>query len=124
MGTFEAPLRLTYIDGSDWEVFDTFTYRGEVEGRPTLITVPAGFTTDFASIPRLFWRVLPPTGRYGKAAVIHDYIYRTPGVNLTRAQADGIFRDAMQDLGVSAFTRNLMFRGVRLFGGRAYKPRA
>lgn len=124
MGTFDKPLRLTYLDGSDWEVFETFVYSTEVAGNKTIILVPAGFTTDFASIPRVFWRVLPPTGKYGKAAVIHDYIYRTPGVNLTRAQADGIFRDAMADLGVSAATRNLMFYGVRAFGGRAYKPRS
>jgi hypothetical protein len=124
MGTFDKPLRLTYLDGQEWEVFETFVYSTEVAGNKTVILVPAGFTTDFASIPRLFWRVLPPTGKYGKAAVIHDYIYRTPGVNLTRAQADGIFRDAMADLGVGAFTRTLMFRGVRAFGGRAYKPRS
>jgi hypothetical protein len=120
MGTFTGPLRLEYIDGKDWEVFEAFVYQ------PTTgpaVLVPAGFTTDFASIPRFFWRVLPPTGRYGKAAVIHDYIYRTPTAPFTRAEADGIFRDAMKDLGVGWFTRTVMFRAVRLFGGGAYVPR-
>jgi hypothetical protein len=123
MGTFDHPLRLTYIDGSDWEVFETFVYSTELDGVKTVILVPAGFITDFASIPRFFWRLLPPTGKYGKAAVIHDYIYRTPSVNLTRAQADTVFRDAMKDLGVGWWTRTAMFRAVRLFGGGAYEPR-
>lgn len=124
MGTFEQPLILTYLDGHDFEVHESFSYRFEIDGTPGFILVPAGFVTDFASIPKFFWHWLPPTGRYGKAAVIHDFIYRTPAVNLTRAQADGIFRLAMQDLGVGAFTRNLMYSAVRVGGGRSFKPRS
>ncbi|WP_250530524.1 DUF1353 domain-containing protein, partial [Caballeronia sp. ATUFL_F1_KS4A] len=32
-------------------------------GLPTVI-VPTGFVTDLASIPRIFWSVLPPDGDY------------------------------------------------------------
>jgi hypothetical protein len=34
-----------------------------------------------------------------------------------------VFRDAMEDLGVGRVTRNVMFRAVRAFGGRAYQAR-
>ena len=84
--------------------------------------VPAGFVTDFASIPRLFWRVLPPTGSYGKAAVIHDYLYRTGA--FTRSICDGIFLEAMCELGVPGWKRRVMFRAVRLFGGSSYQAMA
>ena len=124
MGSFERPLRLEYIDGCEWLVYETFSYIWDNGKALITITVPAGFTTDFASIPRFFWRVLPPTGSYGKAAVIHDAIYRTPAVPFTRAEADQIFHDAMKDLGVGWLTRNTMFRAVRLFGFRAYKARS
>ena len=53
------------------------------------ITAPAGFETDFASVPRLFWRIVPPWGRYSPAAVVHDFLYHTGLV--TRAEADRIF---------------------------------
>jgi hypothetical protein len=119
MGTFCEDLDLRYLDGCHWRLLGAFTYR-----HPTAtISVPAGFETDFASIPRFFWRVLPPTGKYGKAAVVHDYIYRTPSVPLTRAEADQVFLDAMADLGVGRMTRSVMYRAVRVFGGRAYQAR-
>ena len=44
-----------------------------------IIKIPKGFDTDFASIPRIFWSFLPPTGtkrnQYSKAAVLHDWVY-------------------------------------------------
>lgn len=123
MGSFEKPLRLTYIDGRDWEVYEAFTYTTTVTGQPTTIVVPAGTPVDFASIPRFFWRVLPPVGKYGKAAVVHDAIYRDPLMPFTREQADQIFLDGMADLGVPWPTRKVMYRAVRMFGGRSYKPR-
>jgi hypothetical protein len=119
VGTFCEPLILKYLDGCHWELDRNFSYHHTIMA----IAVPAGFVTDFASIPRFFWRILPPTGKYGKAAVVHDFIYRTPGVPLTRAEADQVFCDAMEDLGVGRVTRNVMFRAVRVFGFRAYQPR-
>ena len=51
---------------------------GANEADPRWITVPAGYRTDFASIPRpmtrMVWSLLPPVGRSGKAAVIHDWL--------------------------------------------------
>src|SRR5262245_38142541 len=40
-------------------------------------TVPAGFVTDLASIPRIFWSALPRDGEYAYAAILHDYLYWT-----------------------------------------------
>ncbi|EAA2596645.1 hypothetical protein DNM18_25345, partial [Salmonella enterica subsp. enterica] len=37
-----------------------------------VIEVPKGFITDHATIPRIFWILLPPDGRYAKAAIIHE----------------------------------------------------
>src|SRR5262245_60709692 len=41
------------------------------------VNVPAGFVTDFASIPRAFWSLLRPDGRYTHPAIVHDYLYWT-----------------------------------------------
>ena len=39
------------------------------------VEVPQGFTTDFASIPPIFFGLLRPDGLYAVAAVVHDYLY-------------------------------------------------
>jgi len=38
--------------------------------------IPAGFIFDGASIPRLFWSLLSPTGVLFIPSVIHDFAYR------------------------------------------------
>jgi hypothetical protein len=82
------------------------------------IVVPPGLQTDFASIPRLLWRVLPKNGEYDGAAVLHDWGYRG---NLSRCESDEVFFEAMLVLGVALWKARLMFLAVRLFGGRAYR---
>lgn len=116
---FLDPLVLEYIDGRNWKVVTEFDYHTDI-GSLGIVHVPAGFLTDFASVPRVLWRVLPPTGKYGKAAVVHDYLYRTRGI-ATKAQADSIFLEAMTALGVDAVTRHIMYEGVHIFGGHSYK---
>jgi hypothetical protein len=96
------------------------------------ITVPEGFVTDLASIPRPVWDLLPPDGPWTKAAVIHDFLYYTGGTGVwgakhiktitrerpySRAEADWILRDAMQDRGVDVVSRNIIYLAVRIGGG-------
>ena len=99
----------------------TQPYRvGTTAGR--IIEVPEGFETDFASVPRLFWRIVPPWGRYSPAAVVHDYLYSTSKVS--RKEADGIFLELMGRLGVPLWKRLAMYWAVRLFGWFAWSAHA
>jgi len=85
-----------------------------------LITVPAGFPTDGASVPRLpfiYW-FFGNTAKH--AAVLHDFLYSSGLV--PRAVADAIFREAMESMGLGWIHRNSMWAGVRVFGGSHYKP--
>lgn len=128
---------------------------------PEIIVVPCGFVTDFASIPFGVRNLFPALGRWGRPAIIHDFLYRVRGetaltldrlqapapgqsakdtpmlsaeevtawLNLTaarpeintraysRAEADAIFREAMEVVGVSAWRRFVMYRAVRMGGG-------
>lgn len=103
------------------------------------IVVPAGFLTDLASIPRLFWRVLPQVGKYDAAAVVHDFLYQRPadtgrpvevGGAFTRAEADRVLFDAMVALGVAPWQRWAIYLAVRIGGWvvwnryRAHEPAA
>lgn len=128
---FEDALDLRYQDGrKHWQVIHDFHYDTDVIcaglvavqfGRGLCrIQVPAGFETDFASVPQLFWNILPPCGSYGKAAVVHDFLYRTEGV-ATRGQADAVLLEAMTFLKVGWLTRQIIYWGVRLGGRRSYK---
>ena len=78
------------------------------------ITVPAGFKTDGASVPRLLWWLFPPTGRYMAAAIVHDYLLQAHYP--ARREADRVFLQAMEALGVIFWRRWLMFGAVRCFG--------
>jgi hypothetical protein len=86
------------------------------------IIVPAGFLTDGASIPRLFWGILSPFGSYFSAALIHDYLYHPDSQwQIDRAMADLVFLDAMRDVGVGWLTRQTIHKAVRLGGWARYK---
>ena len=85
----------------------------------TAITVPQGFTTDFASVPRAFWRIIPPWGEYNRAAVVHDFLYQQHRYN--RKVADRIFLELMTRLGVSWWKRRAMYSAVRSFGWVAWR---
>lgn len=77
------------------------------------ITVPAGFATDLASVPRLFWRVFPrDAGSYRAAAVVHDWLV---GVTSWAVAAD-VFSEAMRDCGASWIQRKLLVGAVRFAG--------
>jgi hypothetical protein len=82
------------------------------------ITVPAGFVTDFASTPRAIWAILPPTGRYQLAAVVHEFLYWDQGC--TRRQADDLLRAAMAESQVGSKSRDIIYYAVRSGGEGAW----
>jgi hypothetical protein len=106
-------------DGKTWITRAPFGYDVGQEDSKDKINVPIRFMTDFASVPGPFTSFLPHWGKYGNAAVIHDFLYWEQIRD--RKKADDIFLEAMEVLGVSWFVRNLMYRMVRWFGGMAWK---
>lgn len=86
------------------------------------VTVPPGFVTDFASIPRVFWSVLRPDGEYAYAAVIHDYLYWTQ--TRSRKEADDILKMAMEDFDVGTVTVGTIYNAVRMGGQMAWNGNA
>lgn len=109
--TQESDVKVKEVDDNEWELLGTLEY----EGRQDHFTVPIGQRTDFASIPRVFVWFVPRYGRYTKAAILHDYLWRkaVPDGQLTRAEADGLLRRAMRELGVPFLRRWIMWAGVR-----------
>lgn len=60
------------------------------------LIVPGSFYTDFASVPRPLWAILPPIGPWLPAALAHDYAYYCAPMSMTRADADHMFRAIMR----------------------------
>lgn len=82
-------------------------------------TIKPGFVSDGASLPRFFWRFLgqPFEHAYLRAAVVHDYLYRTQ--ICTRKEADTILFELM--LNSSPCRAPIFWLGVRLFGWVAWQ---
>ena len=95
------------------EAFDAYWNR---KGNVIKIVVPAGFTTDLASVPRVFQSIIPKLGHHIRPAIVHDYAYEG-FTNLTRKEADEMFLDGMQATKVGWLRRNAMWLAVRV-GGR------
>lgn len=113
-----------------WAVAEPLTYYTK-DG--DTIRLPAGFVTDLASIPRPATALFIPSGGYSLAAVFHDLLYATKGTAVwkdhpagisrkpyTRAEADRILLQAMEDLNVGRFTRFCIWAAVRLGGAAGW----
>jgi hypothetical protein len=131
---FTTLLSTTRIGVNLWELDADLVYEGNTE----TFTAHAGFRTDFASVPRFTQTLIPRTGPWDLAAVMHD----TFCVDLTRfytqleallaygvspalavtmieppmvsaVDADGLFRQMMARSGVGFCTRWSMWAAVR-----------
>jgi len=121
MSQFTTELVVKQLNERWWVLKEGFEYHvGEYPSKEIII-VPAGFITDFASVPKIFWGIIKPTGKHGKAAVIHDYCYAT--AIYSKFRSDQIFLEAMTVLGVEPWKRNVMFHAVVCFGFFAWIKR-
>jgi hypothetical protein len=119
MGSFPYLLAATFIDDEHIQLDDDLAYILDTDQANDLgmenVTATIGFVTDGASIPRPFWSLIgsPLTGKYRKAAVIHDWLCVQK--MCSRKLGDQIFKRAMKDSGVGWIRRNLIYSGVRAY---------
>ena len=113
----ELDLRAPEKDGGKRRVLAPLVYESDVA--KMTITVPAGFETDLASVPRLPLVYMATGGTADKAAVIHDYLYTNHIV--PRDVADAVLREASAVTRVPGWRRWSMWAAVRVFGGAAWK---
>ena len=68
-------LKITINQDCNAILVDDLIVRFYLNGSIAEIVVPSGVKSDFASIPRLFWNILPPH-RFALSSITHDYLYR------------------------------------------------
>ena len=110
----EGPKVAPVVEAEVWRLTDDFEYKVDC----CVYTVPQGFLTDGASIPRFLWRLCghPMATRRFPVAVIHDYLYSEPG-GRSRAEVDELYHDGLVALGFPKWKANIEYWAIRLFGG-------
>jgi hypothetical protein len=86
----------------------------------TLITtIPLGFKTDLASIPKIIRNIFDVDGRSREPAILHDWLYSTQ--HTTKAFADEQLRLAIIDYGDKPWQARMYWLGVHLGGASAWR---
>ena len=124
---FCTPLRVESVDPRTWELLTNLRWVGS-DG--DVVEVPAGSHTDFASVPQIFQSIVPRTGAWTKAAVIHDHLCETlrldyefheqrPGAPcedppvFCPVDTDGVFEKIMVEDGVKRWKAAMIWAAVR-----------
>ena len=115
-----APTVRPFADGREWLLVEPLIFQLSDSG--LTITVPAGFVTDFATVPHVFWSILAPHGYHGRAAIVHDFLYWDQAC--TREEADALFLLGMATSKVDRATRETMYAGARAHGMDAWRANA
>ena len=158
MGQFNKLLDATYHPPRKWVLNTSLSYdcdeltEEEIEVLKSVgvkvtkkgkVTVPKGFITDMASVPRACWMFIAPFD-VARAAVIHDLLYknirqyrwnwredkiREPKLELERIFrakeiSDKIFLCAMNDSEpeVPSYKKNPAYWAVKVFGNSSIIP--
>ena len=158
MGQFNKLLDATYHPPRKWVLNSSLSYdcdeltEEEIDVLKSVgvkvtkkgkVTVPKGFVTDMASVPRVCWAFIAPFD-VARAAVIHDLLYknirqyrwtwreddiREPKLELEKIYqakeiSDKIFLCAMNDSEpqVPSYKKNPAYWAVKVFGNSSIVP--
>lgn len=114
---FITPLIVQQLKDDSWEITSTLKYRSNILGE--VISIPVGFVTDFASVPRIPIAYLLAGNTAHEAAVVHDFLYQTQST--TRLIADQVLLEAMDATGIPEWRQLGIYYAVRAFGWIAWK---
>jgi hypothetical protein len=124
MSRFKSKLEVEMVDANaaqgrgTWSLTAPLVYESDIVGAGT-ITVPVGYVTDFASVPRwpsLFFSIFGDIA--SEAATLHDYLYST--APFSRYKCDCLLREAALSTGTPHWKAMGLFLGVRIGGSSHY----
>lgn len=104
-------VHLTDHVGTRWALSKELRYAGKRDWW----TVPRGYITDFASVPRVFRWLLNVSSTYVRAAILHDWFcsFAIQAGIISAVDADGVFRRVCREEGVGWLTRWTLWCAVR-----------
>lgn len=91
-----------------------------------IITVPAGFVSDFASVPRALRSIIDNDDPgVVMPSIVHDYLYRhsgkVPGGPFSRLEADDLMLEGMEVCGLPPTKRRLVYIAIRVGGAFTWR---
>lgn len=116
---FLTPLRVEYVTNDFWLVHEPLLFRSREVAPGVLFTAPAGFYTDFASVPRCIRGLISKYGKHARSSVLHDLLYFT-GYAGSRSTCDDLFDEAMGVEGQGDLSRLIIYQAVCTFGAHAW----
>ena len=153
MGTFNKKIVAEFNPPRKWILDRVLSYENEdidseslenigVKVSSSRISVPKGFVTDLASVPRIVWNVVAPWD-IARAAIIHDLLYKRirqyrvkcskslknyedpKVISAAKKAADDVFHMAMKDAEPSVANWKIAaaYYSVRMFGRWSIIPR-
>jgi hypothetical protein len=102
-------------------------FDGDFLGYIRRVTIPAGFRTDFGSVPAVFDWIVPPVCAADPAYLLHDAMYSTlwptflGAWNLTFQEANEILRSNMEWSGIAEWKSDAAYIAVQLAGGSHWR---
>jgi len=105
-----------------WKLREPLAYYSKTINQ--IIIIPAGFQTDFSSVPRIPIIYFFYGNRAHREGVLHDYLYRIDSKPVvTEHIANTIYLEAMKSRSKSWFIRYSIYLGVWIGGFTAYHKR-
>ena len=116
--TFKSFAVIRHVpDRNRWIIQEPLAYSGEVD-----INVPIGFETDLASVPRIFWGIIPHSDKHiVEGSIIHDFMYSGHTLVKSRSQADRILRACCKEMKAPPWYYWAVWIGVRIGGGPGWR---
>lgn len=116
MSKFLTKLEVSWENDDDdevpqWRLLSPLVYQSDLLGRD--VTMPGGFVTDFASVPRAPVAYFLAGNSGNRAAVVHDYLIVSKEVD--RRTADKVFKEALTASGVDDWRATVMYLAVRTY---------
>ncbi len=105
-------------DNKTWITQSDLNLELEVKGKIHKLTIPKGFVTNFASVPKVFWNLISPYDA-GEAAVLHDFLYKYQIFD--KQTCDRLFLKGMKVIKVGFLKRNTMHNIVCWLGDSTWE---
>jgi len=101
---FYKGIKISPLEGDRYILLESFKYKD--------ITIPKGYKTNGANIPRIFWSIWPPNrSNYMPAVIVHDYLCDMEEYK----KADEYFLEILLYLNVSKITTFLFYNFVKYY---------
>ncbi|QJT70956.1 hypothetical protein GR7B_00158 [Vibrio phage vB_VcorM_GR7B] len=76
-------------------------------------TIPKGYVTDGATVPRPLWSIFPPVGLYFEASTLHDWLLDN---DYGWSYANMKFKESLEQLNIKPWRIFLLHTSVCLYG--------